>query len=390
VGVRTVTVTNTDAQSGSLVSGFNVQSAALPPPVVTSVTPPNGAQDAVLTGVLIAGSAFQSGATCSFGAGITVNSCVFNSPTQLTAALTIAQAATTGVRNVTVTNPDTQAGTLTDGFTVTPFINDPPTITSVTPNVGTQGTSVSVEIVGTGFLDLPTCNFGAGIANTCIFNSSTSITASVTINGAAAVGPRTVTVTNQDAQSGSLVSGFSVQAAPLPPPAPTSASPNTGAQGATLTAVVITGSAFQSGATCNFGASITINSCVFNSPTQITANVTLATNTTLGLRNIAITNPDGQIGTAVSSFTVTPFVNPVPTVTSISPTSAQQGATTSITITGTGFLTGPTCSFGTGVTVNTCNLNSATSITSSITVGAAASPGARTVTVTNTDAQVGC
>jgi hypothetical protein len=68
--------------------------------------------------VTLAGSNFQNGATCSFGTGVTVNSCTFNSATQLTANITIAAAATVGTRNVTVTNPDGQSALLAGGFTV--------------------------------------------------------------------------------------------------------------------------------------------------------------------------------------------------------------------------------------------------------------------------------
>ncbi len=48
-----------------------------------------------------------------------MNSCAFNSATQLTANITISSTATLGTRNVTVTNPDNQTGTLTNGFSVT-------------------------------------------------------------------------------------------------------------------------------------------------------------------------------------------------------------------------------------------------------------------------------
>jgi len=93
-------------------------SSAPPPPSASSVNPNSGAQGQSFPSVIITGSSFQSGATCSFGAGITVNSCAFNSATQLTANITITSTAT-GTRNVTVTNPDNQSSTLTNGFTVT-------------------------------------------------------------------------------------------------------------------------------------------------------------------------------------------------------------------------------------------------------------------------------
>src|SRR5207245_7573603 len=86
---------------------------------VRSVLANSGALGQCLPSVVITGGSFQSGATCNFGAGITVNSCTFNSATQLTANVTISSTATVGTRNVTVTNPDNQTGTLTNGFSVT-------------------------------------------------------------------------------------------------------------------------------------------------------------------------------------------------------------------------------------------------------------------------------
>ncbi len=90
-----------------------------PPPTVSSVNPNSGAQGQSLPSVIITGSNFQTGATCSFGAGITVNSCTFNSATQLTANIIIGSTATLGTRNVTVTNPDSQSSTLSNAFSVT-------------------------------------------------------------------------------------------------------------------------------------------------------------------------------------------------------------------------------------------------------------------------------
>jgi len=79
-----------------------------------------------------------------------------------------------------------------------------------------------------------------------------------------------------------------------PPPSVTSVSPNSGAQGQSLPSVVITGSSFQSGATCNFGAGITVNSCTFNSATQLTANISISSTATVGTRNVTVTIPTAK------------------------------------------------------------------------------------------------
>src|SRR5689334_3023711 len=153
-----------------------------PPPTVTSVNPTSGGQGQNLT-VTLAGSNFRGAATCSFGAGITVNSCTLNSGTQLTANITISSTATLGSRNVTVTNPDTQSSTLSNGFTVVLAGPPPPTLSSVNPNSGAQGQNLTgVTLTGINFHTRPTSSLGTGITvNSCTFNSGTQLTASITI-----------------------------------------------------------------------------------------------------------------------------------------------------------------------------------------------------------------
>jgi len=212
-----VTASTAQNYAMEIVTFKGRSSAPPPPPTVTSVNPNSGTQGQSLPSVIITGSNFQSGATCSFGAGITVNSCTFNSATQLTANITISSAATVGTRNVTVTNPDSQTGTLPNGFTVTTSgPPPPPAVNSVNPNSGAQGQSLpSVIITGSGFQSGATCNFGAGITvNSCTFNSATQLTANITISSTATVGTRNVTVTNPDTQTGTLPNGFSVTTPP--------------------------------------------------------------------------------------------------------------------------------------------------------------------------------
>src|SRR5262249_39797393 len=125
----------------------------------------------------------------------------------------IAANAATGARDVKVTNPDAQSSTLTGAFTVNAA--PAPTLSTVSPTSGQQGQTLSETLTGTNFLTGATCNFGAGITvNSCTRNSSIQITAGITISGTAATGPRSVTVTNPDAQSVTLSGAFTVNAAP--------------------------------------------------------------------------------------------------------------------------------------------------------------------------------
>jgi len=110
-GTLTLQVTVTTAAGCSDTKSANVNVTALPTVTVTSVIPPAGKTTGGKN-VTINGSGFQSGATIKFDTSFATN-VVFVNSTKLTAK-TPAHAA--GFVNVTVTNPDTSSGTLTNGY----------------------------------------------------------------------------------------------------------------------------------------------------------------------------------------------------------------------------------------------------------------------------------
>ncbi len=184
-----------------------------PAPTLTGVSPASGSPGQNLN-VVLTGTDFVSGATCGFGADITVTACTVESATQLTASLSIATGATVGSRTVTVANPDGQSASVIDGFSVTTIVSAP-TVTGVSPSAGNPGRSLMVAVTGTEFVSGATCGFGADIVVTaCTVGSATQLTASLNIATGATLGGRSVTVTNPDGQSGSLANGFTVVAAP--------------------------------------------------------------------------------------------------------------------------------------------------------------------------------
>jgi PKD repeat protein len=513
LGPHDVTVVNPDLQSNTLIGGFFVN----PPPSVSSLTPSSGGQGQLIT-VIINGSNFQNGAACSFGAGTTVNSCDFNSSSQLTAKVAIRTTANLGARDVTVTDPDNVSGTLKGGFSVTPvaisliqkatFSLQPSSSGTVTLALPQPTAAGHTLIVGVSFWPLDvssvtdgsgdtftrglatpiyhnvpgsatynnfyyaytaggatsfTLNFSGGSTYLLVavaevagldsaapldqaaYNESLTATpswssAAVTTTAAAneylfswaatgasnpscsvpgngwtiasqtddAAGGATVCLLDQIVStegsyqasvSASTAQNYVMEIATFAggsssggvPPSVTSVNPNSGAQGQNLPTVTITGSNFQSGATCSFGAGITVNSCAFSSSTQITANVTIGSTATIGARNVTVTNPDGQIGTSTNGFSVTSSgPSPPPTVSSVSPNSGAQGQNLpTVTITGSNFQTGATCSFGAGITVNSCAFGSSTQLTANITISSTASLGSRNMTVTNPDSQSG-
>ena len=381
-GGRNVQVINAPPGGGTatLTNGFTVNN---PIPTLSAATPNTGALGQTLN-VVLTGTNFISGVSlASFGADITVNTNTVNSATQITANLTIGNAAVTGPRNVIVVNstPGGGTATLVNGFAIN---NNIPTITSAAPNSGTRTQTLNIILAGTNFVNgVTTANFGADITvNSAVANSATQLTANITIGAAAVLGARDVIVTNPPPGGGSatFTSGFTVN---NPTPTLTSVTPNLAGREQTLD-LVLAGTGFLGGVTtASFGANITVNSTTVNSATQITANVTIAANAALGPRDVSVTNPapGGGTATLVNSLTIN---NPTPTLTSVNPASVSQGQTLNVVFTGTGFLNGATTvDFGANVTINTTTINSATQLTANLTIGAAAALGARNVSVTN-------
>jgi alpha-tubulin suppressor-like RCC1 family protein len=183
-----------------------------------------------------------------------------------------------------------------------------------------------------------------------------------------------------------IFGGFSASAtsAPITVPAPTvtSTSPSSGDRGANNFNVAVNGTNFVNGATVSFGAAgVTVNSVTFNSPTKLTANIAISGSATLGARDVLVNEPNGDVATGHNVFTVNEL-----TVTAVPPSSAHQGASLNVTINGTGFEPGAVPSFSNpGITVDAFGFVSATRLTAHITVGAGASTGPGSVTVSNPD-----
>lgn len=145
--------------------------------------------------------------------------------------------------------------------------------------------------------------------------------------------------------------------------------------------VILTGTNFiLDSLSVSFGTGITVNTTTLTSSTELVVNITVSATATSGAKDVVLKTAGGTV-TKTAAFTV---VNAAPTVASISPTNGARGATVSVAITGTGFETGVTSvSFGTGITVNSLTVTSATQATASIAISATAATGARDVVVTN-------
>lgn len=349
-----VIVTNQDGISDTRLEGFTYQET----PVVSSVSPTNGPSTGgtVLT---ITGTGFQASATVSVGN----NPCgdvVVVSNTSITCTTASHAAA---VVDVTVTNPDTLSGSLGSGFTYDPA----PEVNNVSPEIGSINGSTNITITGLNFVNGATVNLGGNACTGVTFVDSSTITCNTPGGSAGAV---TVTVTNPDTQPGSLLSGFTY----LNPPVVSGVSPSAGALSGGTT-ITISGTDFYS------GASVTLDGFPCTS-VQFVDSSTLTCVTpshAAGAVDIIVTNPDNEFDTYEAAYTY----QIAPDISYVTPNNGPMGGGTSVTVVGTGFVTGATVLFGTEPA--TCTVDSGVAI--SCTTPLSLVSGAVSVTVTNTDSQ---
>jgi phosphatidylserine/phosphatidylglycerophosphate/cardiolipin synthase-like enzyme len=370
---RVVGKTMADLTASGPVWSFGTATAPPPSgaPTVTSLSPNSGTSSGG-TRVTITGTGFAAGATVSFGnvrgTGVTVtNSTTISVNTPAHAA---------GAVTVVVTNSNGARGTLTNGYTFNGSATTPaPKVCLVSPESGALSGGTSVTISGSGFLAGATVSFGGTQATgVTVSNGGTTITATTPSHAAGAVN---AVVTNPGNLSGSLVNAYTY-AAPPPPPTITSISPNAGPTSGG-TAVTITGTGFNYGATVTIGGNLATTITVVNS-TTITAR-TLGH--AAGAMNVVVTNYNGPSVTMANGFTYTSGSPTAPAISTIAPNTGPTGGGTAVTITGINFATGATVSFG-GTPATGINVASSSSITATTPAHAA---GAVNVVVTNPDTQ---
>jgi hypothetical protein len=382
-GRRSIIVSNAPP-GGGIDSLSNALSIVNPAPILTSITPDTGVRSQSVT-VRFIGNKYITGVTSvSFGPDVTLQTLNVENFTSLTATLLIGSTATAGTRTATVTNapPGGGSATLANAFVIA---NPRPTLNALSPQQGSRGQTLDVQVTGSNFLSgVTTISFGSDIAiNSTTISSSTLAIVNITIAPTASLGPRDVRVIHPSPGGGSstLPSSFTVG---NPSPALTSLSPSSGQAGETLV-IGLVGNNFLAGVTSvTFGDGIAVNSFSVAGPTQATANITIAPTALPGPRDVTVTNPSPGGGSTVlqRAFTV---LNPAPTLTGISPSTVARGTAATLVLTGSGFVNGVTAvDFGPDIAVTSLTVQSTTSMTVTMTMAPSASLGARTVRVINT------
>ena len=372
-----MTVTNPAPGGGTTPNFvFAITGASNPVPTLTSISPTSGSigQSVTLT---LTGTNFISASVVNFGSNADTGGVVSNGGNTLTITVPGAQLTTAGPVNVTVTNPAPGGGT-TGGQSFT--VNNPsPAITTISPTSAVvNGAGFTLTVNGSNFVSGSTVKFN-GVAKVTTFVSSTQVTAAILTSDIATIGTFPVTVTNSAPGGGtSPAVNFSVTNTTL---SLSSISPATATSGGPAFTLTLNGAGFVTGATVNFGANPAITPTSVTS-TQIVATIPAADIAAAGTVNVTVTNPGGGGTSNAQSFTINNPTNPVPTESSISPTSATAGgAGFSLTVNGTGFVSTSVVKFNGAA--KTTTLISATQLTAAITAADIGTAGTASVTVTN-------
>jgi uncharacterized delta-60 repeat protein len=293
-------------------------------PAITALNPSAGTQGEGQFTLTVTGNNFVSASTVDWNGSALVTT--YENATTLTATVPASDLTQAGTANITVVSPGNVASN-SEAFTTGP----PPSITSLSPASGTQGEGAfTLTVTGVNFVTGSTVDWNGSALAPTIFNSTTSLTATVPASDLAQAGTASITVVNPG--------GVASSAAQFPigaPPSITSLSPASGTQGEGAFTLTVTGVNFVTGSTIDWNGSA-LAPTTFNSTTSLTATVPAADLTQAGTASITVVNPGG-LASSAAQF---PIGAP-PIITSLSPASATQGVgPLSLTVTGTNFVSG--------------------------------------------------
>ena len=356
------------ASAGSasvLVSTGSLSSPALnftitAPPAITTLNPASIVAYGAAFTLTVNGTGFTSGATVEWNNSPLTTK--FVSATQLTAS--VPASVITGAGSVSIVVFD---GPVTTNTVSLPVTAQPPVITSLSPvSTVATGAAFTLTVNGTGFTASSAIQWnGSAITTTFINPTQLSAYIGTTMIASAA----SINVTASTGSQTSTAAKFSITA----PPVITTLSPASVIQGGPSFTLTVNGTGFVQGAQLQWnGASLPTT---FVSATQLTTPVPAGLIGGSGSVTVQVNFGDA------SSNGVTFTINGPPAITSLSPSSAAAaGAAFTLTVNGTGFVTGNTVAWnGTSLVTKLVN---ATQLTASVTAALIASAGSAFITVT--------
>jgi uncharacterized protein (TIGR03437 family) len=343
VGTVNVTVFN-PAPGGGLSNtvGFSIGAPPNPVPTLASLNPVSataGSGDFTLT---VNGANFVNGAMVRWNSSDRATS--FVSATQLRATIPAGDVASAGTASVTVINPAPGGGTSNAlSFTINPPPNPTPVLTSLVPNNAVAGgAAFTLTVNGSNFIGGSVVRWNGADRPTTLV-SATVLSAAISANDIANTGTASITVfTAPNVSGGGGVSNALSFTINNPIPMLTSLAPNTVAAGSAGFTLTVNGANFVNGSVVRWNGANRATNVV--SATQLTAQIPAADLVAAGTASVTVFNPaPGGGASNALSFTIGSAPNPVPTLSSLSPSQANQGgAAFTLTVNGLNFVSGAT------------------------------------------------
>ncbi len=367
-GVHLVAVSNPAPGGGT--SASQALTVENPVPSITSLAPASVSAGSGALALSVTGSGFVAASQVELDGAPVATTYAGGA---LSAAIDGAVTAVGGVHPITVVNAAPGGGA---SAPVTFTVDNPaPSLTSIAPStVATNGAAFTLTLTGSGFVATSAVTFqGSPVATTYV--GPTSLTAAIpTI---AAPGSYAVAVQNPSpGGGGSPTLDLTAQASSGP--SITGVSPTSGPAGSAFS-LTVTGAGYQCGGGTPSqllfnGQGLTISSC---STTQLLAQVPA---TAAGSYPLLVQNGGGLQSNTVT-YTLSSG-NPVPLLSSLSPSSATAGGTAfTLTADGSSFVSGAVLSFNGNA--RTTTFVSASQVTADILASDVASAGSYPVTVAN-------
>jgi hypothetical protein len=338
---------------------FGIKTAAfplmkVPVPTLGTMTPSTGSQNSTVNFVLT-GTNFQTEASKTRlwiyedVADTQLNLSITSmTPTRITGTIDITPDVYSGGYILNVTTVDGGIATRSPGFTV--GYSAIPTITTVTPNQAYENSTVVFTITGTNFqpdktvVAIKNQTTGTALNTTYLYNvTPTKIMGYIMVTDNTPTGFYRVDVTTLD--GGVVNKPNALKINNFMAPTIATITPSTGSKGSTV-AFTIVGNNFQNlektsvrivDDTSGTVAPVMLYSVISN---KIIGNVIIPAGAPSGKYRLEVTTADGGVVSKNEAFTIT--AQPLPTITSITPTSAYQNSTVSFTLKGKDFQQGGT------------------------------------------------
>ncbi|MFZ5877417.1 MAG: beta strand repeat-containing protein [Nitrospirota bacterium] len=382
-GAVSVTVVNAAPGGGaSNAQTFTINTpASNPVPTTTSLTPATAtAGDAAFT-LTIDGSGFVAGSVAQWN-GVDRPTTVL-SASQVTAQIAAEDIASAGTALVTVVNAAPGGGASNaQTFTINPAPNPVPTTTALTPASATAGDAAfTLTVDGTGFVSGAVVQWN-GVGRTTTVVSPTQVTAEILAADVATAGTASVTVVNPAPGGGaSNAQTFTINPVPNPIPTTTALTPATATAGDAAFILIVDGANFVSGAVVQWNGADRVTTLV--SPIQVTAMIDAADVATAGTASVTVVNPaPGGGASNAQTFAINPAPNPIPAITSLTPSSVTEGAAAfTLTVDGAEFVPGAVVQWNGADRVTT--LVSPIQVTAMIDAADVATASTASVTVVN-------